>query len=177
MDSPFLSIKQLDHSDVPFILDYWMNATPEYLRGMGADPAKMPTSEDFSKMLTAQISTPIEQVKGLATIWLIDGERVGHCNVNQLEYGQRANMHIHLWNASLRTRGYGQLLVKKSIAYFFNKLHLKVLYCEPYALNPAPNKLLPKIGFTFVKNYRCVPGSINFEQEVNQWIMKESSLG
>jgi RimJ/RimL family protein N-acetyltransferase len=48
--------------------------------------------------------------------------------------------------------------VKKSVPYFFEKLKLKVLYCEPYANNPAPNKTLFKIGSNFEKKYRTIPG-------------------
>jgi RimJ/RimL family protein N-acetyltransferase len=60
-------------------------------------------------------------------------------------------MHLHLWYPDKRIKGMGVQLVKKSLPYFFNNLHLKTLYCEPYALNPAPNKTLPKVGFEFVK--------------------------
>jgi len=41
--------------------------------------------------------------------------------------------------------------------------------CEPYALNPAPNKILKKVGFTFIKIYETTPGWINFKQKVNQY--------
>ena len=172
MISDKLTIKLLDETDIPFVLDYWMNASPSYLAGMGADYNKFPSPCDFEKMLVKQIRTPLEEAKGLATIWLINGERVGHCNVNQLEFGKRANMHLHLWNPSQRMKGYGKLLLEKSIAFFFHELELEILYCEPYVLNPAPNRILPKVGFEFVKKYRCTPGSINFEQVVNQYIIK-----
>jgi hypothetical protein len=48
------------------------------------------------------------------------------------------------------------------------------LYCEPYALNPAPNKTLEKLGFKFLKTYTTIPGWINFEQEVNLWELKNN---
>jgi RimJ/RimL family protein N-acetyltransferase len=70
----------------------------------------------------------------------------------------------------------GVQLVKKSLPYFFNNLHLKTLYCEPYALNPAPNKTLPKVGFEFVKEYITVPGHLNFEQRVCLWQMKKAQF-
>ena len=93
--------------------------------------------------------------------------------MNQIEYGKQAFMHLHLWNPELRTKGNGRQLLKKSIRLFFDKLKLDKLYCESYAFNLAPNRILPKVGFTFVKKYRCTPGSINFEQEVNRWVMKK----
>lgn len=65
----------------------------------------------------------------------------------------------------------GAHFVKLTIPFYFNNFHLQTLYCEPYALNPAPNKTLPKAGFEFVKDYVCVPGWLNFEQMVNLWQM------
>ena len=44
---------------------------------------------------------------------------------------------------------------------------LENLYCEPYALNLAPNGTLLKLGFKLVKQYETTPGSINFYQKVN----------
>lgn len=60
-------------------------------------------------------------------------------------------MHLHLWEANKRRKGIGAQLVKLSLAYFFNDLKLKQLFSESYALNSAPNKVLKKIGFTFIK--------------------------
>jgi len=169
-----LEVKLMDHSDIPFVLDYWMNASPDYLESMGADFRKMPSRENFEKMLLVQLETAIEEKNGLATIWMLDGKRVGHCNVNQLQYGEQANMHLHIWTPSLRQKGSGQKFLKQSISLFFETLKLKTLYCEPAASNPAPNRTLPKVGFSFVKKYRCIPGAINFEQEVNRWVLKKS---
>ena len=47
---------------------------------------------------------------------------------------------------------------------------LKRLYCEPSVDNPAPNRALLKSDFCFIKRYRTVPGPINFEQDVNQYV-------
>jgi hypothetical protein len=45
------------------------------------------------------------------------------------------------------------------------------MYCEPYADNPAPNRVLVKTGFRFIARYRTTPGVINFEQEVNRYVI------
>ncbi|MFY9738664.1 MAG: hypothetical protein WAK11_06355, partial [Candidatus Cybelea sp.] len=50
------------------------------------------------------------------------------------------------------------------------------LYCEPYVENPAPNRALLKLGFRFIKRYRTVPGLINFDQEVNQYVIQQDIL-
>ena len=78
-------------------------------------------------------------------------------------------MHLHLWDSTLRRKGIGTELVKKSVAVFFEKLKLERLICEPYALNPAPTKTLERVGFTFEKEYETTPGSLSFRQKVNRW--------
>ena len=80
-------------------------------------------------------------------------------------------MHLHLWNTGTRQKGMGTALVKLTLPFFFINYHIKKLYCEPYALNPAPNKTLEKAGFKFVKKFTTIPGWLNFEQEVNLWEM------
>ena len=60
-------------------------------------------------------------------------------------------MHLHLWNTTHRKKGVGSILIKKSLPLFFKNYQLEYLDCEPYALIPAPNKTLEKIGFQFIE--------------------------
>lgn len=165
-------VREIQATDISLIADYWSSSSEEYLHGMGADINKMPPRDHFIKMLSGQLALPYDQKAALALIWIVDGVPVGHCNVNQIQFGNQANMHLHLWKPLTRQRGLGTELLRKSIPIFFEKLKLKRLLCEPYAQNPAPNRILPKVGFHFVKTYQTIPGSINFEQEVNQWKME-----
>ena len=120
-------------------------------------------------MLQPQLTLPYTEKQSYCTIWMIDDEPVGHCNVNKTIFGQEAYMHLHLWKSDKRHSGLGASFVKLSLPYFFNNLQLKTLYCEPYALNPAPNSTLKKIGFDFVKEYITIPGSFSFEQPTMRW--------
>lgn len=174
MDKPQLTVREIKESDIPHLLDYWYQASPEYMRQMGADVSKLPAREDFTRMLRSQLTAPMTEKKAYATIWLVDGKPVGHCNVNQIEFGEQAFMHLHLWEPLQRGMGLGSQLVLLSLPYFFDNLQLKRVLCEPYAHNPAPNKTLERIGFKFVKKHVTVPGSLNFEQEVNRWVLERS---
>jgi len=171
-----LSARPIALGDVEHLCDYWSNAGDQFLRGMGADPQKMPPREQFRQMLTHQVSLDFKDKQSFATIWELDGQPIGHCNVNKIIFGKEAYMHLHLWNQANRKSGMGQQLVKLSLPWFFDKLQLETLYCEPYALNPAPNKTFEKAGFEFVRSYICIPGTINFEQEVNLWRMERGQL-
>jgi RimJ/RimL family protein N-acetyltransferase len=165
------NVREITLADIEPLTNYWMNASHDFLVGMGVDVSKMPSRQEFENMLTEQISQPLEQKKSYCIIWLANGEPVGHSNINKIIFGQEAYMHLHLWNTVSRQHGMGTNFVKMTLPFYFNNFKLKKLYCEPYSLNPAPNKTLPKAGFDFVKDYVCIPGWLNFEQKVNLWEM------
>lgn len=166
-----IKVREAVYQDITTIGDYWFNSSAEHLVGMGVDLDKMPKRSDFSQMLSHQLNLPYPQKKAYALIWEINGEAVGHSNVNDISYGQEAKMHLHLWTEGFRKKGMGEKLVRLSLPFYFEKLKLQQLICEPYAANPAPNRVMEKVGFQFQKKYLTIPGSINFEQEVNQWTL------
>ncbi len=170
------SVRPLQHTDIPLLLHYWFTAEPSFLTGMGVDLSKMPLKEQFGQMLTDQLDTPIEQRKSYCVIWMQDGKPIGHSNTNPTTFGEEAKMHLHLWYPHQRKKGTGTELLKITLPHFFNTLRLKTLWCEPYSLNPAPNKALEKAGFELVKEYITTPGFINFEQPVKQWRMTRKSF-
>ena len=164
-----LSVRELQIQDIDWIANYWLQSDPAFMQAMGVDLSKLPSRENLTNMLRNQLAAPHEKKATYALIWLLNNQPVGHCNVNDIQYGEQAFMHLHLWNNENRQKGMGSTLVKMTLPYFFSKLQLKRLICEPYALNPAPNKTLEKLGFELVKEYTTIPGSLSFEQPVKQW--------
>lgn len=171
-----LSVREIKESDIPLIIDYWFNADPAFLTGMGVDLTKIPAKEKWPPMLTEQITLPYEQKRSYATIWELNGKPIGHCNVNEIIFGEQAYMHLHIWNAAERKMGLGVQLIKLSLPFFFKNLQLKKICCDPYALNPSPNKTLARAGFTFIKEYVGFPGAFSFEQPVNHWEITAASV-
>lgn len=169
MKNPRLSAREIEENDIDSIVQYWLNADELFLEGMGVDTAKMPQKEEWKKMLSEQLSQSYEEKKSYCTIWQIDDRAVGHSNINKIKFGEEAYMHLHLWDPDVRQKGTGTEFVKLSLPFFFRNYDLKKLYCEPYALNKAPNRTLAKVGFEFVKEHRTIPGFLNFEQQVNLW--------
>lgn len=166
-----LSVREIQQQDIEPLTNYWVKGAPEYLIGMGVDLQKLPSQEEFAMMLNCQLNTPLKEKKSYCIIWLEDGIAVGHSNINKIIFGEEAYMHLHLWNIKSRKKGNGSAFLKLTFPFYFKNYQLKKLYCEPYALNPAPNKTLKKAGFIFIKKHTCVPGPLNFEQEVNLWEM------
>jgi RimJ/RimL family protein N-acetyltransferase len=169
MPKNFLSVKEIQKSDIELIAQYWLNASPTFLKNMGVDTTKMPNKNEWETMLSKQLDQPMQEKQSYCIIWQVDNTPIGHSNVNKIVFGKEAYMHLHIWDSSIRKKGIGIALLKMTLPYFFMNLKLKKLYCEPFALNPAPNKTLEKIGFDFVKKYTTIPGWLNFEQEVNLW--------
>jgi RimJ/RimL family protein N-acetyltransferase len=166
-----LSVREMKESDITRIVEYWLMADKSFLMGMGVDLAKVPPKMAWENIIKQQfvLPTPVKEV--YFVIWLLNDIPVGHSNINKIVFGEDASMHLHLWNSGVRHHGMGLVFVRLSLPYFFNNFHLKKIYCEPYALNPAPNRLLAKAAFTFIKKYTTIPGWLNFEQEVNRWEM------
>lgn len=164
-----VSVREITKSDIELIADYWTMSDPSFMLSMGVDVAKIPPRPELVKMLEEQLSQRYDEKKSYAIVWLVNGKPAGHSNVNNIVFGEEAQMHLHLWNALNRQKGLGMKLMKMTIPYFFSNLHLKTIFCEPYAINPAPNQTLRKLGFEFVKRYVTTPGHLNFEQEVNRW--------
>ncbi len=166
---PILTVRNLTLQDIPLICDYWLNSSPEYLESMGVDMQKLPGRKGWTDFLTEQVNLPNKQKASFCLVWEADGSPVGHSNINNISPGEDACMHLHIWNIEDRKKGWGLEFIMLSLSIFCREYNLKRILCEPYALNPAPNHLLKKAGFTFIEEVVKIPGSINFEQPVKRW--------
>src|SRR5689334_9026818 len=110
--SSMLSIRPLQHSDIPLFLRYWFESDESFLTGMGLDVSKLPSKEQFASMLDKLLSTPVAERISYAVVWMKDGEPIGHANTNPTTFGEEAKMHLHIWDAAGRKQGMGTALVK-----------------------------------------------------------------
>jgi ribosomal-protein-alanine N-acetyltransferase len=164
-----LLVRPLTLEDIPPVISYWRTRTDENLEKMGVDKSKL-ANLDLEKALKDSLALPIEEAKIYFVIWVVDDVPIGHSNINKIDYGEEATMHLHVWFPEQRQRGYGQELVKLSLENYFQTFKLKRVFCEPNAYNEAPNKTLPKVGFQLIQeNLVCIPGWINFEQPINRY--------
>ncbi len=164
-----LSVRELQKEDIELIVSYWLESDSLSLLAMGVDLKKIPTKESLTQSLLGQLNMPLRHKQSYCIIWLLNNQPIGHSNTNPISYGKEAFMHLHIWDKTIRKKGLGAEFVKMTLPYFFENLKLQKIYCQPYALNPPPNKTLKKIGFNFVKEYITIPGSLNFEQSVLLW--------
>jgi RimJ/RimL family protein N-acetyltransferase len=171
MNKQDIKVREIQPEDFTRIADYFLNAGDDFLTGMGVDLSRVPSKDEWIKLLAGEFDKKTEDKKAYFMIWLLSGEPVGHSNINKIIYGEEAFMHLHMWKNDNRHRGLGLEFVRKCIPYYFGNFKLKNLFCEPYALNPAPNKTMEKLGFEFIKEYETIPGWLNFRQPVKRWCL------
>lgn len=164
-----LEVKEMTKDDIPYFVAYWLNSSSDHLLRMGVDINKRPTKVQIEGLVNSQLEVPYKAKKSYFLTWWANDEPIGCSNVNQIQYGLHAFMHLHLWQSKYRQKGLGTVFIKKSLYFYFEHLNLQNLFCEPYALNPSPNRTVEKLGFEFMKQYTTIPGASNFEQKVNQW--------
>ena len=157
-----MKVRPLTKEEIHLIISYFHSATPDFLRGMGADPNKLPNKTEWTQTIEKEIDLPLEEKKLFYLFWIQDNKPIGHSNLTSLHFGSKGSMHLHLWNSISRKKGLGLNFLKQCLPYYFEHFKLKTLICEPYALNKAPNAILPKLGFIKTKKYKTIPGTINF---------------
>lgn len=172
--SMHISVREFTASDIQHIVDYFLGGNINFLRGMGADKALLPERELWIENIRKELIKPDSEKSNYYVIWLLNDQPVGHSNVNNIQFGETATMHLHLWKGSRRKSGLGFEFLKLSIPFFFEKFRLKKIICEPYAENIAPNRTLQKLGFELVKTYETIPGPISFQQVVNRYELENS---
>jgi RimJ/RimL family protein N-acetyltransferase len=178
MVNPDIQIRPFaDRRDYERMVDYFLNADDTFLKGMGVDTSKLPQREAWIEAVLIDHERDDEEKDRFYLAWVYQGTPVGHSSINQIKVGEEAFIHLHLWVERLRKAGLGSQFFAASAAAFMSRFRLKRLYCEPYAENPAPNRVVLKSGFRFVKRYRTTPGNITFEQDVNQYVLDSSDVG
>lgn len=166
-----LSIRSLQEVDIPYIVDYWFKNTNENLIQMGVDKTKLISQLEFENSLQTIRSTPLEKVKSHYIIWLIDNRPVGYNALKDIVRDEIAHMHLHMWNAEYRGKGYGATLFCMAALEFYNTFNLKMILCEPRSSNPMPNKMLAKIGFKKWKTYISTSSELSQTCELNSYII------
>lgn len=158
------------------VVDYFLGLDREALQRMGADPEKLLARNDWLALLRSDHAKPLRERNFYYLGYELAGRLIGHTNVNQIVFGEEATLHLHIYPSESRRRGLGTAMVRAAIPRFFADLELKRLHCWPRASNDAPNRTLAKLGFRSLGRLTTVPGWINFEQEVERWVLEREAL-
>ena len=171
-----INVRESQLADIDKIVDYFLLASPNYLRGMGADPIKLPSRKVWINQIKKEWGKNLASKSLFYLIWELNGQAIGHSNLTNIRFQHEANMHLHMWQASNRNQGLGAEYLRKSLKIYFTLFHLQKLICEPYDLNSAPTKTLVSLGFKHVRTYQCTPGLICFEQNVKRFELSRNEF-
>lgn len=165
-------VRPIVAAESDLIIDYFHNATPEFLETMGVDPTRLPPRDPWRERYRRELELPDDKRTSIMLLWLVDGAPAGFSTASDIVYGEHAKMHLHVFEHDRRNSGIGAVCVRKSVDIYFETLRLKRLFCEPHAFNVAPNRTVQKAGFKYLKTHMTVPGQINFHQAVNRWVIE-----
>jgi RimJ/RimL family protein N-acetyltransferase len=119
----------------------------------------------------------LEQRTSFQVAWLLDDEIVGFSTLDKLRFRDQANMHLHIVRPERRRSGHGVEFVRRSAALYFDTLQLQRLFCQPNALNTAPNRILQAAGFRYVKTLMTAPSLLNYRQPITRWVLERGAAG
>jgi RimJ/RimL family protein N-acetyltransferase len=164
------SNRELKVQDIPLIVGYWQSLAPDDITRMYIDAAKLHSSDEMEARLLKVLETPPAERQADPLLWEVNQKTVGFTNLNNIERGEQASIHLHMFNAQNRGKGYGRRLFMLSVQKYLRRHQLKKVICEPAATNAGPNGLMRALGFPIERTYLTkTPSAICFEHEVNRY--------
>jgi RimJ/RimL family protein N-acetyltransferase len=161
---------RLDEVDVR--IDYFHDASDEYLTHLGIDRALLPSRAAWRSYYEEDFARPVAERETYNLAWELDGRIVGFSSVDHIEFGEQAFMHLHIVEEPRRRVGLGTEFVRLSVEEYFRALALRRIFCQPNAYNVAPNRTLQRIGFRYVFTEEMQPSIINFPQPITRWVLE-----
>jgi RimJ/RimL family protein N-acetyltransferase len=171
MASARFTVREMRPDEMHLRIEYFHAASDAQLRTLGVDRARLPSPEVWQETYVADQSRPLQERSGYSLVWELDDAVVGFSSADRITFGQEAHMHLHILDADRRRRGLGTRFVRLSATEYFDVLELERLYCEPNALNVAPNRTLQRAGFRYDLSHQCTPGPLNFPQVTTRWVL------
>lgn len=167
--------RELKAEDIPLIAGYWASLTSSDIKRMYIDETKLSSKEELSARLVKLLDIPPAERPADPLIWEVNGKAVGMTNLNNIVRGEEASIHLHVFDAQNRGKGYGRRLFMLSVQKYLERHQLKKVVCEPAATNPPPNRMMQALGVPVVQSYLTkTPSVICFEHEVNRYEFDEA---
>jgi RimJ/RimL family protein N-acetyltransferase len=169
-----LTIRPLASEDLDGYIAYFTRASKADAERMGLAIDRVPSAERLRSDLEAMIAAPLDRVHSFVLVWCLDGKAIGHSSLKDIVPGDFGSIHLHMWRADLRGKGYGPRLFCLSALDFYERFNLKRIICEPKADNPMANRMLKKIGFPLVLTHIAASSELAVVCELNRYeILRE----
>ena len=166
-EHPELGVRPLAPEDFDGFITYFTCASKTDAERMGLDIKRVSSAAQMRSDLNAMIAAPGTSTFVLA--WCANGKAVGHSSLKNIVSGDSGNMHLHMWRADLRGKGYGPRFFCMSALDFYQRFSLKRIICEPKADNAMANRMLKKIGFPLTLTHVAASSEISVVSELNRY--------
>jgi RimJ/RimL family protein N-acetyltransferase len=174
---PRLRVREMKLAEVGIRIDYFHDASDEYLRMLGVDRSHLFSRAAWHAFYVDDFARPIPERENYLLAWELDGQVVGMSHADQFTFGEEAFMHIHVLDPARRRSGLGTEFVKLTAAALFEALELKRLYCQPNAFNIAPNRTLQRAGFRYEFTREMAPRPTDLRQPLTRWVLDAPPSG
>jgi RimJ/RimL family protein N-acetyltransferase len=171
---PRLTVRPLASEDFRGYITYFTQPSKDDAERMGLAIDRVPSATRLRSDLEAMIATPVEQLRSFVLAWCVDGKTIGHCSLKDILPGEFGSIHLHMWRADLRGKGYGPRLFCLSVIDFYQRFNLRRIICEPKADNPMANRMLQKLGFPLILTHVAASSELSVVCELNRYeILRE----
>jgi RimJ/RimL family protein N-acetyltransferase len=164
-----LSVRPLASEDFDGYIAYFTRATKIDAERMGLAIDRVPSAPRMRSDLEAMMDTPLDQLRTFVLAWCLDGQTIGHSSLKDIVPGEFGSIHLHMWRADLRGKGYGPRLFCLSALDFYERFNLKRIICEPKADNPMANRMLKKVGFPLALTHVAAGSELGVVCELNRY--------
>ena len=166
---PRLTVRPLASDDFDGYIAYFTRPSKTDAERMGLAIDRVPSAAQLRSDLEAMIATPIDRLRSFVLAWCVDNKTIGHSSLKDIVPGESGSMHLHMWRADLRGKGYGPRLFCLSVLDFYQRFNLKRMICEPKADNPMANRMLQRIGFSIVLTHVAASSELSVVCELNRY--------
>jgi RimJ/RimL family protein N-acetyltransferase len=164
-----LTVRPLALEDLDGYIAYFTQPSKVDAERMGLAVDRVPSATGLRFDLEAMIAAPLDRVRSFVLAWCLDGKAIGHSSLKDIVLGDFGSIHLHMWRADLRGKGYGPRLFCLSALDFYKRFNLKRMICEPKADNPMANRMLKKIGFPLVLTHVAASSELSVVCELNRY--------
>ena len=166
---PHLTVRPLASEDFDGFIAYFTQVSKVDAERMGLAIDRVPSASRLRSDLESMIATPVDRIHSFVLAWCLDGLTVGHSSLKDIVPGEFGSIHLHMWRADLRGRGYGPRLFCLSALDFYERFNVKRIICEPKADNLMANRVLQKIGFPLILTHAAAGSELAFVCELNRY--------
>jgi RimJ/RimL family protein N-acetyltransferase len=165
-------VRPMEIAEVDLRIDYFHDASDSFLTQLGVDRALLPSRGAWRARYEEDFARPLAERAAYHVVWELDGRIIGCSSTDNIDFGEQAFMHLHIFEEPDRRGGLGTEFIRLSAAEYFRAFELRRLFCQPNAFNLAPNRTLQRAGFRYVFTEEMQPGSINFPQPMTRWVLE-----